>query len=138
MTPKPADSDGAEVRLERALAVLIQRAADGTHRQAPTIAELCRLAHVSRNSVYRYYPGILAKLKHHRAPGHRDEPTRARTFSSPHVESTELHDQITKMAALVDHYYSAYREVRALLERRERELAELRRARSTNLAAVGR
>jgi hypothetical protein len=36
-------------------------------------------------------------------------------------------EQVTKLAALVDHYYAAWQENRTLLERRERELAELRR-----------
>ena len=35
--------------------------------------------------------------------------------------------QSAKLVALVDHYYSAYRETRSLLERRERELADVRR-----------
>jgi transposase InsO family protein len=38
-----------------------------------------------------------------------------------------LQDQLFKLAALVDHYYAAYRETSALLERRDRQLAELRR-----------
>lgn len=38
-----------------------------------------------------------------------------------------LQDQLSKLAALVDHYYAAYREVRAMLDRRDREISELRR-----------
>lgn len=38
-----------------------------------------------------------------------------------------LQDQLSKLAALIDHYYAAYREARAMLDRRDRELAELRR-----------
>jgi hypothetical protein len=37
-----------------------------------------------------------------------------------------LRDRICKLAALVDHYFSAYRETAALLERRDRQLADLR------------
>jgi hypothetical protein len=44
-----------------------------------------------------------------------------------HAELVALRDQTTKLAALVDHYYAAYREAQALLTRREQELAELRR-----------
>jgi hypothetical protein len=38
-----------------------------------------------------------------------------------------LQEQLSKLAALVDHYYGAYREAREMLERRDRELADLRR-----------
>ncbi len=42
-------------------------------------------------------------------------------------ENAQLREQLAKLAALVDHYYGAYREVCSRLERREREFAELRR-----------
>jgi len=42
-------------------------------------------------------------------------------------ENAQLRERLAKLAALVDHYYGAYRENHSLLERRERELAELRR-----------
>jgi len=36
-----------------------------------------------------------------------------------------LREDLAKLAALVDHYYMAYRETTTLLERRDRELAAL-------------
>jgi hypothetical protein len=42
-------------------------------------------------------------------------------------ENAQLREQLAKLAALVDHYYGAYCEAKSLVERRERELAELRR-----------
>ena len=42
------------------------------------------------------------------------------------AENIELRADIAKLAALVDHYYAAYRETASLLERRDRDLAELR------------
>jgi hypothetical protein len=42
-------------------------------------------------------------------------------------ENDVLREQVVKLAALVDHYYAAWQENRTLLERRERELAELHR-----------
>jgi hypothetical protein len=42
------------------------------------------------------------------------------------AENIALRADIGKLAALVDHYYAAYRETANVLERRERELAELR------------
>ena len=41
-------------------------------------------------------------------------------------ENMQLRQKLAKLAALVDHYYCAYRETQHLLARRERELAELR------------
>jgi hypothetical protein len=35
--------------------------------------------------------------------------------------------QLSEIAALVDHYYAAYGEARAMFDRRDRELADLRR-----------
>lgn len=42
------------------------------------------------------------------------------------AENIGLRADIAKLAALVDHYFAAYRETPSLLERRDRELAELR------------
>lgn len=42
-------------------------------------------------------------------------------------EIASLRDQLNKLVTLVDHYYGAYCETRTLLQRRERELADLRR-----------
>ena len=42
-------------------------------------------------------------------------------------ENAQLREQLAKLAALVDHYYGAYREAQSLLARRERELAKLQR-----------
>ena len=47
------------------------------------------------------------------------------------TENASLRKQLQKLAALVDHYYLAHREARGLLERRERELADLRRSLKT-------
>jgi hypothetical protein len=39
-------------------------------------------------------------------------------------EASQLRKQLGKLAALVDHYYAAYRDIQSLLARRDRELAE--------------
>jgi hypothetical protein len=53
-------------------------------------------------------------------------------------ENTSLRKQLTKIVALVDHYYLAHREASGLLERRERELAELRRSLKTRPIPLSR
>jgi hypothetical protein len=47
-----------------------------------------------------------------------------------------LLQQLDKLAALVDHYFAAWQETRVLLDRRDRELAELRRNIKPNLIAT--
>jgi hypothetical protein len=52
--------------------------------------------------------------------------------SSPTVvqlrhENRELRERLAKHAALVDHYYCGYRESQGVLERREREISQLRK-----------
>jgi hypothetical protein len=44
-----------------------------------------------------------------------------------HRENAQLRARLAKLAALVDHYYGAYQEAHRLLERREQELAQIRR-----------
>jgi AcrR family transcriptional regulator len=92
-----------------------------------TVTELCRLAGVSRNSLYRYHPPVLEALRAHQRHGPRFAHAKARKSAvRRRAENIELRADIAKLAALVDHYYAAYRETASLLERRDRDLAELR------------
>lgn len=113
-------------RLKQALATLTASTTDRSARL--TVSALCELAKVSRNSLYRYHPGVLLELrKHQRASDRRVAADRSNKHVYPqHQELVSLRHQIPKLVALVDHYYSAYREVKALLDRREIELTELR------------
>jgi hypothetical protein len=118
----PPRRGAARARLTRALATLTEPA---QLRSRVTVAELCRLADVSRNSLYRYHAPILAALHRHQGP--KFARTRALRSAERHrSENALLRVRLTKLAALVDHYFAAYRETAALLARRERELAELR------------
>ena len=59
----------------------------------------------------------------------RHEPVRRQksVIIAMRRENARLRERVTGLAALVDHYYVAYRESHNLLARRERDLAELRR-----------
>lgn len=119
----PDRTPAAAARLTKALSVLKRNKGDAA--QGATISQLCRLAGVSRNAVYRYHPKILAEL---RAQQGRDfHPSGKWASPSRGADYVAFQDQISKLTALVDHYYAAYRETRALLDRRDRQLAELRR-----------
>lgn len=118
----PARPGTARARLTRALATLTEPAPTPSRM---TVAELCRLANVSRNSLYRYHTPILSALREHQKP--KPAQTRAQRSAERHRrENTLLRDRVTRLAALVEHYFAAYRETAALLKRRDRELAELR------------
>jgi hypothetical protein len=121
--PSSTRRGAARTRLTSALETLMDRLA---HEPSPaTVTELCRLAGVSRNSLYRYHAPILAALRRQQRP----KSARAQAVHSAEQrrrENLELQARLAKLAALADHYFAAYRETAALLARRERELAELR------------
>jgi AcrR family transcriptional regulator len=120
--PRPSRRGTARTLLMKALETSIR------HPEATvTVTELCRLAGVSRNSLYRYHAPVLKALRDHERHGPGFAQAKARK-SAVHrrAENIGLRADIAKLAALVDHYYAAYRETTSLLERRDRELAELR------------
>ncbi|HUO96097.1 MAG TPA: hypothetical protein VMT92_07675 [Steroidobacteraceae bacterium] len=128
--PTPAE------RLKDALAALTGPSADD---RAPTVTALCRRADVSRNSLYRYHPDVLEALHAYRRRrlihSTCESGTAVRRLQS---ELSNTREQIPKLVALIDHYYAAYQEARTLLDRRERELAELRRRLDAKPSRVGR
>jgi len=128
----------AAERLREALATLA-RSSSGSDAAPLTVAALCRAAGISRNSLYRYHPQILEALRAQRseqraasAPADSIELCRLR------AELAQAQAQIPKLAALIDHYFAACTELRTLLERRDRELAELRRRFETRPAQLSR
>jgi hypothetical protein len=113
-------------RLRQALAALTCSASPRHARV--TVSALCQLARVSRNSLYRYHPDVLGSLREHQRMRARVIAPHSRNTVSPQqIELDTLREQVPKLASLVDHFYVAYRETQALLSRRERELAEMRR-----------
>ncbi len=124
-------------RLRQALARLASVAT--TRKERVTLTALCEAANVSRNSVYRYHPQVLRALREHQRQVERSASRRSpEALFAQQAELERLRKHTTKLAALVDHYYAAYREAAALLTRRERELAELRRQMDSRPARLGR
>jgi hypothetical protein len=96
--------------------------------QSATVTELCQLAGVSRNSLYRYHTDILKALRKHQC--RRPSAGQSKAVKSDErrrIENIALREQLMTLVALVDHYYAAQRDAATLLERRDKELAELRR-----------
>lgn len=117
-------------RFTRDAARRLSDALEALRRQGAriTAAELCRVAAVSRNSLYRYHAPILKSLHDHQRRGPAFAQRKARkTTERQRSENRDLRDKIGKLTALVDLYYGAYREAAGLLARRDRELAEVRR-----------
>jgi len=105
---------------------LSELASDGA-RERPTATKLCRLAGVSRNTLYSDHKDILHelyKLQHLRrrapCPSHQTE-------QALRLENQALVAQVSRLAALADHYFAAWTESSTLLERRDRELADVRK-----------
>ena len=93
-----------------------------------SVASVCRLASVSRNTLYRYYSDILESIRHLRARrGTERIRSLENTLRSVRRDLATLREQLAKMASLADHYHALTQELRAQLARRDRELAELRR-----------
>jgi AcrR family transcriptional regulator len=119
----------AETRLEAALLTLTGPQSTDPAAKAVTVTELCRLAGVSRNSLYRDYPDVLKKFHHHQKQCRRvDVSAIADRSRQLRAENAAQRKQLAQLAALVDHYWLAYQEASSMLARRERELADLRRA----------
>jgi hypothetical protein len=93
----------------------------------PTATSLCKLAGVSRNTLYADHKDILRELyklqrRRHRAPSPAHQLTQRLRD-----ENEALKMQVKRLAALIDHYFSAWSESSTLLQRRERELADFRK-----------
>ena len=136
-TPSTVDHCGRSPgqRLREALAELVRHQASGSASQAPTATALCELAGVSRNALYRYHPDVLQELHELQQQRPRDPGPAKRDLQQLRAEAEDLRRQAATLAALVDHYFAAWQETRALLGRRERELAELRRNIKPNLVS---
>jgi AcrR family transcriptional regulator len=116
----------AKTTSERLREALAEMAANGTPG-ALTAAALCERAGLSRNALYRYHPDILQELHAMKQRACSGASPNSRELLRLRQEANDLRLQTTKLAALVDHYFAAWRETCSLLQRRERELADVRR-----------
>jgi AcrR family transcriptional regulator len=114
---------------------LVRVAADNTPG-APTASALCALAGVSRNALYRYHPDILQELHELQRQRHRDPGSARRALQQLRAENEGLRQQVIKLASLVDHYFAAWQEANSMLQRRQRELAELRKGAKPKLVPL--
>ena len=141
MTEKRASvstRSGSAQRLHEALATMVRQQAGSDSPPALTASALCELAAISRNALYRYHPDVVHAL-HAAQQKHRPRPDAAkRTARQLRDDNAVLREQFAKLAALVDHYFAAWQETRLLLQRRERELADLRRDVKARVVPIAR
>ena len=114
---------------------LVRLTADNTS-EAPTASALCVLAGVSRNALYRYHSDILQELHALQRRRHRDPGSARRALQQLRVGNEDLRQQVIALASLVDHYFAAWQEASSMLQRRERELADLRKGAKPNLVSI--
>jgi hypothetical protein len=106
---------------------MVRQQASPDSSQPLTVTTLCQLAAISRNALYRYHPDILQELREAQLRHRTDRGSAKRVARQLRQDNDNLRDQVSKLAALVDHYFAAWQEGQQLLARRERELAEVRR-----------
>lgn len=126
------DGRPASQRLREALAEI---AADSAPAMR-TAAALCERARVSRNALYRYHRDILQELHALQQRARPDPGPTNREVLRLRQDAHDLREQIKKLAALVDHYFAAWQETGSLLQRRDRELADLRRGAKPNVVPI--
>jgi AcrR family transcriptional regulator len=125
-------------RLTGALSTLAS-AAPARSACRPTVSNLCRLAGISRNSLYRYYPDTVAAVRRlARRRSTCGSLTRQNALEALRSEVAALRGHVAKLASLADHYYTATEELRSLLERRDREIAALRDSQRSRAARLDR
>jgi AcrR family transcriptional regulator len=124
-SPSKIAAKPVQQRLAQALATLTDPSVPSPQR--PTIATLCRLAGVSRNTLYRYYPDIAERVRRVRRRYGGGRIARVSEIKRLRAEVAELRGQLSKLATLADHYFAAAEEQRALVVHRDRELAALKR-----------
>ncbi|MGH8257956.1 MAG: hypothetical protein ACRET0_17280, partial [Steroidobacteraceae bacterium] len=91
------------------------------------MSRLSSLASVSRNTLYRYYPDAAESVRRlRRRRGTARQAAQENTITLLRAEMAQLREQAGRLAALADHYCTAAEEQRALVARRDRELASLR------------
>lgn len=138
MTKKPSGRVKSESsqRLQETLATMVRQMGSGASPPALTATTLCELAGISRNALYRYHPDVVQAL-HAAQQKHRPRLDGDRRAAQQlRQDNAALREQLAKMAALVDHYFAAWQETRLLLQRRDREVADLHRDAKVRVVSI--
>lgn len=135
MSETSSDDQAKMCSSQRLRHALVAMANDGA---MPTASALCEKAAISRNALYLYHQDVVHEL-HQLQQLRRREPSLAkRRLEQLRNDNDALKLQVSQLAALVDHYFSAWQEVSNLLMRRENELSDLRKKNKSKLVVMPR
>lgn len=104
--------------------------------EAPTASALCARAELSRNALYRYHPEALVELRDLQQRRRGLAPRKDGSLQRLQDDNKSLRLKVGQLAALVDHYFAAWREASVSLQRCEKQLSEMRRTSGANLFTV--
>lgn len=135
MSETSSDDQGKMCSSQRLRQALVAMANDGA---IPTASALCEKAAISRNALYRYHPDVVHELHQLQHLRRRDPSLAKRRLEKLRTDNDALKLQVSQLAALVDHYFSAWQEVSNLLKRRESELCDLRKKHKSKLVVMPR
>jgi hypothetical protein len=112
----------AAERLNEILSAIESAPSGGRVRpQMISIAAICRDAGISRNSLYRYHQRAMARIKAIQEKHHTNRDASAVDRERAlRAKVAILETRLGKMAALVDHYFSAYQEAIQANRRRDK------------------
>lgn len=102
----------------------------------PTASALCEKAGISRNALYRYHADALHELHKLQHQSYREPSTLKLKLEQLRRDNDAMHLKVAQLVALVDHYFAAWQERSALLERRERELSDLRKGSKSRVVPI--
>lgn len=120
-------ADSTEVPVARRLRDALLRMTADDSDVPPTVKALCESAGVSRTALYRYHPDILIEVQRLQVRRQRRPNPSMLELQQLRADNQNLRQELCMVAALVDHYFAAWQECQTLVDRRDRELAELRR-----------
>lgn len=133
MSGTSSDDQGKMSSSQRLRQALVAMANDGA---ILTASALCEKAEISRNALYRYHPDVVQELHQLQHLCRREPNLAKRRLEQLRNDNDALKLQVSQLAALVDHYFSAWQEVSNLLKRRENELSDLRKMNKSKVVAI--
>ena len=111
----------ASTRLHRVLKAIEQSSnAAQSNTRFINVAGICRDANISRNSLYRYHPDAVSRIRALQVKYRNLRETYATERESElRKKVAALEDRLAKMTSLVDHYFSAYQEAKEATRRQD-------------------
>lgn len=121
-------TSGRKISAAERLQAILMRLSTDLEMTIPSASALCEQVGISRTTLYRYHDDILGQLRTLRKQRRREPELNRSMLQKLRKENEVLRRQQAKIASLVDHYFAAWQEASSLLQRRDEELASLRKS----------